>query len=149
MKQLSRPFLGALLAFAILVLPGSSEAATHLRLNLGADYQVNHGALFGVSGAVDFGLVGPLSIGPRVGLLLATAPNAIGLPLDLDLRLTPRSAPVYVELLVGPWLFFGGDAVRAHAALGFGYQGRSFGIGLEVGYLEPAPHVGLRVGWRF
>ena len=148
MKQLSRPFLGALLALAVLLVSGRSEAA-HLRLNLGADYHVNHGALFSATGAVDFVLTGPLSIGPRVGLALSSLDNAAGLPLDLNLRLSPQSAPMYVELLVGPWLFFQGDTVRAHAAFGIGYQGRSFGIGLEVGYLEPAPHVGLRVGWRF
>ena len=148
MKQLPLPLLGALLALGVVLAPNRSEAVP-IRLTLGADYHINRGALFDVFGAVDFNISGPLSVGPRVGLLVTSVDNGFGIPLDLNLRLSPRSAPVYVDLLLGPWLFFQGDSLRAHAALGFGYQGHSFGIGLEVGYLEPAPHVGLRAGWRF
>jgi hypothetical protein len=148
MKQLLRPFLGGLFALAVLLAPERSEAAD-FRLNLGADYQIDNGAFFHVTGAVDFVFIGPLSIGTRFGALLATQPNTLGIPLDLDLRITPARTPIYVEFLGGPWLFFEGDTFRAHGAFGFGYQGRSVSFGLEVGYLEPKPHIGLRLGWRF
>jgi hypothetical protein len=149
MKQLLRPFVGALLVLAVCVVPTRSEARTDFRLTLGADYLVDNGAFFDLTGAVDFAFVGPLSVGARFGGLLTTQPNSLGIPLDFDLRISPRNTPIYVEALVGPWILFSGDALRAHAAFGFGFQGRSASVGLEIGYLEPAPHVGLRVGWRF
>ncbi|HEX8823541.1 MAG TPA: hypothetical protein VF794_26700 [Archangium sp.] len=148
MKQLLRPVLGSLLALAVFLAPERSEAAD-FRLNLGADYHIDNGAFFSLTGAVDFALVGPLSIGARFGALLATQPNTLGVPLDLSLRIRPGRTPLYLELLGGPWVYFEGDTFRAHGAFGFGYQARSFSVGLEVGYLEPKPHVGLRLGWRF
>jgi hypothetical protein len=148
MKHLLRPFLGGLLALAVFLAPERSEAAS-FRLNLGADYHIDHGAFFHLTGAVDFAFFGPLSIGTRFGALLTTQPNTLGIPLDLDLRITPRRVPIYVEFVGGPWIFFSGDTFRAHAAFGFGFQGRSVSFGLEVGYLEPSPHIGLRLGWRF
>jgi len=148
MKRLLRPFLGSLLALAVFLAPARSEAVD-FRLALGGDYQIDTGALFHLTGAVDFVFVGPLAIGTRFGVLLATPPNTLGIPLDLNLRFKPRRVPIYLELLGGPWLFFEGDVFRAHAAFGFGYQGRSIYFGLEVGYLEPKPHIGLRLGWRF
>ena len=148
MKQLLRPFLGGLLALAVFLAPARSEAA-NFRLNLGGDYQLDIGAFFHLTGAVDFAFVGPLAIGTRFGALLATQPNTLGIPLDLSLRLTPGRAPLYLELLGGPWIFLDGDPFRAHGAFGFGYQSRSFTFGLEVGYLQPRPHIGLRLGWRF
>jgi hypothetical protein len=148
MKQLLRPFLGGLLALAVCLAPDRSEAAD-FRLTLGGDYQIDNGAFFHLTGAVDFVFVGPLSIGTRFGALLATQPNTLGIPLDLDLRIHPGRTPLYLELLGGPWIFFEGDTFRAHAAFGFGYQARSVSFGLEVGYLEPKPHIGLRLGWRF
>ncbi len=148
MKQLLRPFLGGLLALAVFLAPERSEAAD-FRLTLGGDYHIDNGAFFSVTGAVDFVFFGPLSVGTRFGALLATQPNTLGIPLDLDLRIRPRRVPLYVELLVGPWIYFEGDVFRAHGAFGFGYQGRSVSFGLEIGYLEPKPHIGLRLGWRF
>jgi hypothetical protein len=148
MKHLLRPFLGGLLALAVLLAPERSEAAD-FRLTLGADYQIDSGPFFHLTGAVDFVFVGPLSIGARFGALLATQANTLGIPLDLSLRFRPGRTPLYLELLGGPWIFLEGDAFRGHGAFGFGYQGRSVSFGLEVGYLEPRPHVGLRLGWRF
>jgi hypothetical protein len=148
MKQLLRPFLGGLLALAVFLAPERSEAAD-FRLTLGGDYQIDTGAFFHLTGAVDFAFIGPLSIGTRFGALLATQPNTLGVPLDLSLRLTPGRTPLYLEVLGGPWIFFEGDPFRAHAAFGFGYQGRSVSFGLEVGYLQPKPHIGLRLGWKF
>ena len=148
MKQLLQSLVGGVFALAVVFASSRSEAA-QVRLTLGADYHFDRGALFELMGSVDFHIAGPLSLGPRIGLAAVTRENGVALPLDLDLRLSPRGAPVYLDVLLGPWIFFQGDTLRAHAALGFGYQGRSFGIGLEVGYLEPAPLLGLRVGWRF
>ncbi|WP_143196010.1 hypothetical protein [Archangium sp. Cb G35] len=148
MKHLLRPALGGLLALAVFLSPERAEAAD-FRLTLGGDYQIDTGAFFHLTGAVDFVFVGPLSIGTRFGALLTTNPNTLGVPLDLSLRFNPRRTPLYVEVLGGPWIFFEGDVFRAHAAFGFGYQGRSVSFGLEVGYLQPRPHVGLRLGWRF
>jgi hypothetical protein len=149
MKHLLRSFIGGLFALAVILAPERSEAKTDFRLTLGGDYQVDNGAFFHLTGAVDFIFVGPLSIGARFGALLATRPNSLGVPLDLDLRFSPGGTPIYLEALLGPWIFFEGDVLRAHGAFGFGYQGRSISFGLEIGYLEPRPHVGLRVGWRF
>ena len=57
---------------------------------------------------------------------------------------------VYVEGLVGPWILLDrGDALRGHAAFGFGLLGRSMTLGLEVGYLDPSAMLGLRLGFRF
>lgn len=148
MKQLLQALVGGLFALVVLFVPLRSEAA-QVRLTLGADYHFDQQALFELMGSVDFHIAGPLYLGPRIGLGAVTRENGITLPLDLDLRLAPRSAPVYVELLLGPWIFFQGDTLRAHGAVGFGYQGRSFNIGIEVGYLDPAATLGLRVGWRF
>ena len=148
MKPLLQSVVGGSFALAVLLAPSASEAAD-LRLTLGADYHLNDGALFGLTGAVDFHMTGPLYLGPRVGFLVSTRENGLGLPLDLNLRVSPRNTPVYLDLLLGPWIFLQGDSLRAHAGVGFGYQGRSFGIGLEVGYLEPSPIIGLHAGWRF
>ena len=148
MKQLSRPLVAVLLALAVFLVPTQSEARSSFRLTLGADYQVNSGPFFDITGAADFIFIGPLSIGARFGALLATNPTSFGIPIDLDLRISPRGAPIYLEALVGPWIHFSGNFVRAHGAFGFGYQNSSFTFGLEVGYLTPSPHVGLRVGWR-
>ncbi|WP_434385626.1 hypothetical protein [Melittangium boletus] len=149
MNPLLRPVVGALLALAVCLTPTQSEARTDFRLTLGADYHFDNGAFFPFTGAVDFVFVGPLSVGARFGALLTTNPSSLGIPLDFDLRITPRNTPIYIEGLVGPWILFSGKALRAHAAFGFGYQGRSASVGLEIGYLDPSPHVGLRVGWRF
>jgi hypothetical protein len=148
MQMPPRPLLGGLLALAALLSPARSEA-TEVRLNLGADYQLETTPFFHVTGAVDFLKLGPVALGGRFGVLLATQPNTLGIPLDLSLRLTPGRTPLYLEALVGPWIFLAGDTFRAHGAFGFGFQGRSLSLGLEVGWLEPRPHVGLRLGWRF
>jgi hypothetical protein len=148
MQMLSRILPGGLIALALFLAPARSDA-TEVRLTLGADYQLETTPFFHVTGAVDFVQLGPFAIGGRFGVLLATQSNTLGIPLDLSLRLTPRRTPLYLEALVGPWLFLGGDTFRGHGAFGFGFQGRSVSLGLEVGWLEPRPHVGVRLGWRF
>ncbi|HSP76947.1 MAG TPA: hypothetical protein VLQ93_00350 [Myxococcaceae bacterium] len=148
MQMLLRPILGGLFALAVFLAPARSDAAD-VRLTLGADYQLDTTPFFHLTGAVDFAFIGPFSLGARFGALLATQPNTLGIPLDLSLRVTPRRTPIYLEALVGPWIFLEGDTFRAHGAFGFGFQGRSVSLGFEVGWLQPRPHVGLRLGWRF
>ena len=50
---------------------------------------------------------------------------------------------------IGPWIFFSGDAVRGHAAFGFGLETRRFSFGLEVGALTTSHGmIGARLAWR-
>lgn len=142
--------LGALLALALTLLlaPRGAEAAgTGVRIGLGADAWLrNRGGLFSLLVGVDTRLAGPLSIGGRFGAFLATAPDDVGVPLDLVLRASFRNA--YVEAMAGPHVFFADDPVHAHAAFGFGLQNGPLSFGLEVGYLEPEPVLGVRLGYR-
>lgn len=146
--KLLRPCAGAALALSLWLAPSSSEAATTLRLGLGADYWLVESATFQFNLGVETHLAGPLFIGGRFGALLVTTPNTLGVPIDLVLRanITRR---VYVEGLVGPWILFEGDTFRAHGAFGFGLQSNAFTFGVEVGYLSPEPSLGLRLGYRF
>jgi hypothetical protein len=87
-----------------------------------------------------------LSLGGRFGALLATGPTRLGVPLDLRLR--ARLGRVYLDGLVGPWLVFDdGDVLRFHAGVGFGLLTRSFSFGLEVGWLDPTPMIGVRLAF--
>jgi hypothetical protein len=147
--KLLRPFLGGLLlALAVGLAPARSEAAI-VRLHAGADYQLDTTPLFLLALGVETPLAGPLSIGGRFGALIATRPNDLGAPIDLVLRLRFGRTPIYVEGTAGPWIFFGGDTFRGHGAFGFGFQGRSISLGLEVGWLDPKALIGARLGWRF
>ncbi|QDE72092.1 hypothetical protein BHS07_37330 [Myxococcus xanthus] len=146
--KLLRPCLGALLAAGLFLVPTNSEAA--VRVGLGADYWIDDSAVFNFTLGVETPLAGPLSVGARFGAMLITEGNDIGVPLDLVLRANLAKSGVYIEGMVGPWLVFGrGDTFRAHAAFGFGLQGKAASIGLEVGYLEPNPTIGLRLGYKF
>jgi hypothetical protein len=146
--KLLRPCLGGLFALCLMLAPAASEAAG-VRVGLGADYWVDSGALFDFTLGVEGRIAGPLSVGARFGALIATKSNDFGVPLDIYLRANIADAHVYVEGLVGPWIFFEGDNFRAHAAFGFGLQGRAASIGIEVGYLEPKPSIGLRLAYKF
>jgi len=148
MKLFLRPVLGGVLAVGLWLAPAPAEAATSLRLGLGADYWFIESATFQFNLGVETHLAGPLHIGGRFGVLLVTDANTLGVPIDLVLRAN-LARQFYIEGLVGPWLFFKGDAFRAHGAFGFGIQGRELSFGLEVGYLAPEPTIGLRLGYRF
>ncbi|XXF77977.1 hypothetical protein P2318_33740 [Myxococcaceae bacterium GXIMD 01537] len=147
--NLLRPCLGGLLGLGLLLAPDSSQAAAGVRLNIGADYWLEHSAAFNLTLGVDADVVGPIAIGARFGALLVTEPNTFGVPLDIILRANVADRRVYIEAMAGPWVFFEGDALRTHAAFGFGVQGRRVSLGIEVGYLEPEPVIGLRLGYRF
>lgn len=147
--KLLGPSLGVLLATATLVAPTRSEAAA-VRLALGADYWIDESPAFSFLLGVEGQLAGPISVGARFGASLLTDGNDVGIPLDLVIRANIASAKVYVEGLVGPWIVIDrGDALRAHAAFGFGLQGKAASIGIEVGYLDPRAIIGLRLAYKF
>jgi len=140
--------LGGVLALGLWLAPAPVEAATNLRMGLGADYWFDNGATFQFTLGVETHLAGPLHIGGRFGALLVTDPNTLGVPIDLVLRAN-LARQFYIEGLVGPWLLFEGDTFRGHGAFGFGLQSDNLSFGLEVGYLSPKPMLGLRLGYRF
>lgn len=118
-------------------------------VRVGGDYLLNGGpALFSLTLGVDTPVARSLSVGGRFGALLTTDPTTAGVPLDLVLRVSPGR--VYLEGLLGPWIFFSGDAVHAHAAFGFGLSGRSVEAGMEVGWLGGFSRamLGARLGFR-
>jgi hypothetical protein len=147
MKHLRLCYLGGVLAVGLLLAPTPSEAS-NIRLGLGADYWFTQSATFQFTLGVDTHLAGPLFIGGRFGAMLVTAPNTLGIPIDLVLHAN-LARQFYIEGLAGPWILFEGDTFRAHAAFGFGLQNGALSFGVEVGYLTPKPTVGLRLGYKF
>lgn len=146
--KLLRPCLGGLFAVGLFFAPTTSEAA-NVRVGLGANYWIDQSATFDFTLGVEGHVAGPVFAGARFGAMLVTDGNDIGIPLDVYLRANIARS-VYIEGLVGPWLVFDrGDALRAHGAFGFGLQGRSASIGIEVGYLDPDPIIGLKFGYKF
>lgn len=147
--KLLRPCLVGLFAVGLFLAPTTSEAAD-VRVGLGADYWIDESAAFNFTLGVETRITGPLSVGARFGAALITDGNDVGVPLDIILRANIARNRVYIEGMAGPWLVFGrGDAFRAHAAFGFGLQGQAASIGIEVGYLNPNPIIGLRLGYKF
>jgi hypothetical protein len=146
--KLLRPCLGGLLALGLLLVPGSSQAAS-LRLGLGADYWFDQGASFQLNLGVETHLTGPLHLGGRFGVALLPKLDTLGIPIDLVLRFN-LARRFYLEGLAGPWIVIdSGETIRAHAALGFGIQSGALSFGVEVGYAAPEPTLGVRLGYRF
>jgi hypothetical protein len=139
-------FVPVLAALSLLA-PGKANA--DVRLGLGADYwAVPRAGFVDVTLAVDGYIARSLQVGGRFGGLLTSYPNTFGVPLDLLLR--ANLGHVYLEGLVGPWLFFEPSvlAMRFHGAFGFGLQSGGLLFGVEIGLLDPWPHAGLRLGFR-
>jgi hypothetical protein len=126
-----RRILFPLVALTLLAaLPCPAET----RLGLGADYVTDNQGLFLLTLGVDTPLAHELSVGGRFGAFLVSGPH-FGAPIDLSLRFHPGR--IYLEGLVGPWLFFSdGDSVRLHGGIGFGLYTRGLSFGLEVGGLS-------------
>ncbi|BDG01099.1 hypothetical protein [Anaeromyxobacter oryzae] len=139
-----RTMLGAA-ALAGLLWAAPARAGT--ALGLGADYLLDpEVGAFQATLAVESPLARHLTIGGRFGAMLLTDPGRLGIPIDLRLRL--RTGGVYLDGLIGPWIVLDdGDAVRFHAAAGFGVLGRSASFGLEVGVLNSTAMVGLRLAF--
>jgi hypothetical protein len=147
--KLLRPYLGGLLAVGLFLLPVSSEAATSVRVGLGADYWFDNGAAFQFNLGVETHLAGPLHLGGRFGVALLPKLDTLGIPIDLVLR-ADLARRFYIEGLVGPWIVIdSGQTLRAHAAFGFGIKSGALSFGLEVGYASPEPILGVRLGYRF
>ena len=139
-------FASLLLLLALVA--GSAAHAASVRLQLGADDWVDVSGEFNLTFAVSTHLSRIFEVGARFGGFVTSSPTEGGVPLDLDLRLLPRRTPIYAELLAGPWFLFEHDPVHAHVAFGFGYRGGGLELGVEVGYLDPKPIFGLRVGFE-
>jgi hypothetical protein len=139
----------AFLAAAAALLLAARPAAAGPSFGLGADYLTDpSAAAFELVLAADTRVARGLTVGGRIGALLATGGIGPGVPIDARLRL--RLDRLYVDGLVGPWVFFGdGDSVRLHAAIGFGVVRRGVQLGLEVGWVDPSAMVGVRVAWPF
>lgn len=141
MRKLIGPFLG------VAMLVGTQAWSAPVRLGLGADDWIDETGEFNLTLALGANLTRALSVGARFGALITSSPTKGGVPLDLDIRLAPRRTPIYAELLAGPWFLFENDPVHAHVAFGFGLRSRVVELGLEVGYLDPKPIIGLRVAF--
>jgi hypothetical protein len=133
------------------------EARAEARLGLGVDYLLNDRAAFRLDVQGDLPLlVGAgrrpafqLALTGRAGGLITTSPAVGAVPLDLGLRLGLGQGRFYLEALAGPWIFFSGDAVRGHGAMGFGLTTRGISVGLELGALTGTSGIfGARVAFR-
>lgn len=122
-------------------------AHASVALGLGADYLLDPevGELQ-LTLAVATPLARHVSVGARFGAMLLTEPARVGVPIDARLRF--RVDRLYVEGLAGPWIVFDDDdALKVHAAVGFGVVSRSVSFGLEVGYLDPTAMIGVRLAF--
>jgi hypothetical protein len=143
--KLSHVVVGGAFAAALFA---PSVAQAGVRLGLGGDYWVDRTGLFGVTLTAEGSVTHAIKIGGRFGALATTTPNDFGVPVDLSIRANLARGRMYVEGLAGPWVLFNNDdPIRAHAAFGFGIAGSGVQVGLEVGYLTPAPIAGLRVAF--
>jgi hypothetical protein len=130
----------------ILLVSCPVAAAPSLRLNFGADYWIDRAGQFSATLAVLGRLTNEIAAGVRFGALINTQPTTVGIPLDLDLRVS--LSKLYLEGTAGPWILFTDSPVRAHVAFGFGLQSHSISFGLELGWLDPAALLGVRLGIR-
>jgi hypothetical protein len=144
-----KTFRLAFLTAAAALLFAARPAAAGLTFGLGADYLTDPSAAsLELLLTADTPVARGLTVGGRIGALLATDGIGPGVPIDVRLRL--RIDRLYVDGLVGPWVFFDeGDSVRLHAAIGFGLVRRGVQFGLEVGWVDPTAMVGVRVAWPF
>lgn len=133
-----------------LLLGASPAAASVAEAGLGADFMVDDNAA-GVMAtlALETPIARRLSVGGRFGVFLESDPSRLGVPLDARLRFHTRA--LYVDGLVGPWIFFREpQRVRFHGALGVGLflRGR-VSLGIELGYLDPSAMLGARFAFAF
>jgi hypothetical protein len=144
-----KPLRLALVISTAVLLLAARPAAARLSLALGADYLTDPSAAsFELLVALDTPVARGVTVGGRIGALVATDQIGPGVPIDARLRL--RVDRLYIDGLVGPWVFFDeGDSIRLHAAIGFGIVRRGLQLGLEVGWVDPSAMLGVRVAWPF
>ncbi|HWE24341.1 MAG TPA: hypothetical protein VG496_10425 [Myxococcales bacterium] len=141
----ARLAVAVLTAVALLPLAATAQ----VRAGVGGDYVFDNDGIFEVTLAVEGRFARHAAVEGRFGGLIVTSNSpTLGVPLDFGLRLTPGGR-VYLEALVGPWIFFRGEAVRFHGEFGFGVEQRRFSFGLAVGFLTDAnAMLGARLAWR-
>lgn len=136
--------------------PASADPV--IRLGLGADYLFNNErGEFNLTLAVGAHIAPFVQIGGRFGAMILTEtpdlPDQVGVPLDFFIRANfnaRRYYGVYLEGLVGPWIYFGdADPVRFHGAFGFGLRAGLVSFGIEAGWVDPDPMLGLRIAFAF
>lgn len=139
-----RPVLAAA---ALAALASPRPAAARAALGLGGDWLVDpESGEVQLTLAADTPLARHVTVGARFGMMFLAEPDRLGVPIDGRLRI--RGGGVYAEGLVGPWVIFDDDdALRLHAAFGFGLLTRSFSFGFEVGWLDPTSMIGVRVAF--
>jgi len=142
----SRTSLRAVLFAVLLFAPRPALASPIVRLGFGADYWFDRAGEFNFTLGVLGRLSREISAGVRVGGLIITHPATAGIPLDLQLRAS--FSRLYFEGNVGPWILFTDQPVRAHAAFGFGFQAHALSFGVELGWLDPAALLGVRLGLK-
>jgi hypothetical protein len=137
------------LAALVLLALAPLAAPAQVRLGIGGDYIFDDQGAFELTLAVEGRLARRIAVEGRFGGLVTASSPTLGVPLDFGLRVTPGGR-AYFEALVGPWFFFNsGDAVRGHAAFGFGLEQRHFSFGVELGGLTGSnAMIGARLAWR-
>lgn len=125
--------------------PKTSHA--ELRLELGAFGWIDESALFDLTLSGDLHVGRHVEVGLRGGAGLTSGPTAAVIPVDLQLRILVSR--FYIEGDVGPWFIIADSPVHAHGTVGFGVDIGMFTAGLEIGYLQPEPILGAKVGLRF
>lgn len=139
----------ALATAALMAISAPRSADAGVQLGLGADWLLDpEDGAFQLTFAVDERIGRGVTFGGRFGAMVLGDPTRIGAPIDARLRF--RVDRLYLEGLVGPWIVFDDDdALRFHAAVGFGVVSRSMQLGLELGYLDPTSMIGLRLAFPF
>ncbi len=129
------------------VLGFARPAAAEVDLGLGADWIEGGTGEFNLTLGAETWLARHLTVGGRAGAAFFGDSNNIGVPIDFFLKVHVQR--IYFQGLVGPWVMIdSGDLFRFHGAFGFGLESRNVNFGLEVGILERATMLGLRLAFR-
>ena len=140
-----RIILSLLAVVALFALARPARASVNL--GLGADWIEGGVGELNLTLGADTSLARNLSLGGRAGAAFFEDSHHLGIPMDLLLKL--RIQRIYFEGLVGPWMLIdSGDLLRVHGAFGFGLESGSLAFGLEVGRLDRATLLGLRLAFR-
>ncbi|MCK6549257.1 hypothetical protein L6R52_25665 [Myxococcota bacterium] len=135
-------------AFALIGALAPSPARADVRLELGGAYWLDQGGVFTADLALTTAVARSIAVGGRVGGVLTTDPTGGGLPIDLLVRFQVVR-PLFIEVLGGPWLLFDrGDTVHGHFAIAIGTSAGSVTFAAELGYLDPDPIFGAKIGFR-
>ena len=142
----------AIVSLGIVLLCASAHA-TEVAVGVGVDLWTagSSSAVFSFTADPLWTLFEGLEVGARTGLFFVTpgslGTGAAGIPLDVQIR--GVVGHFYIEGLAGPWFFFTGDVVRAHVAMGFGWQTGPIRLGAEVAYLTGGAQLGARFAFAF